>query len=172
MRHKIYGKQLGRDKNQRTALFKNLVQALLIHGSIQTTEAKAKAIKGMVDKIINQAKNKNTQRLLQSFFIQKEIREKLIKEIAPNLGDRQSGYTSLVRLGNRSGDGAMMVRMSLLVSEKGKVQSEKSANTSEVESEVKSESDTSEVSTRKAKKPSKRAKTAKTASKKGANKKS
>ena len=117
MRHRVYGKHLGRNVDGRTALFKNLVQALLIHGSIETTETKAKSIKGLVDKIINQAKSKNTQRLLQTFFNSKEIREKLVKEIAPNMKERNSGYTSVVKLGQRRGDNAMMVRMSLLIEE-------------------------------------------------------
>lgn len=134
MRHKVYGKHLGRDKNQRTALFRNLVQALIINGSIQTTEAKAKAIKGEVDQLINQAKNRNTQRLLQTFLVNKKIEEKLIKEIVPSLKDRNSGYSSLVKLGKRLGDGAMMVRISLLGSDKGEVQSDKSAKDKKVES--------------------------------------
>ncbi|MBI2334821.1 hypothetical protein HYU96_03380 [Candidatus Daviesbacteria bacterium] len=91
MRHKVYGKHLGRDKNERTALFKNLVQSLFLHGSIQTTQAKAKAIKGLVDKIINKSKPKD-----------------------PRFRSRTSGYTSIVNLGPRKGDGAMMVKMTLL----------------------------------------------------------
>ncbi|TSC66760.1 MAG: large subunit ribosomal protein L17, partial [Microgenomates group bacterium Gr01-1014_80] len=122
MRHRVYGKHLGRNKDERTALFKNLVQALIIHGSIETTETKARAIKGLVDKIINQAKSKNTQRLLQSFLNSKEIREKLVKEIAPNMKGRNSGYTSVVKLGQRKGDNAMLVRMSLLVEESKKME--------------------------------------------------
>lgn len=117
MRHRVYGKHLGRNKDERTALFRQLVQYLLIHGSIETTEAKAKAIKGLVDKIINQAKSKNTQRLLQTFFNSKEMREKLVKEIAPSMKERNSGYTSVVKMGQRYGDSAMMVRMSLLMEE-------------------------------------------------------
>ena len=117
VRHKIYGKHLGRDKNEREALFKNLVQALLVSGSIQTTETKSKAIKGLVDKIVNQAKSKNTQRFLQTFLVNKQTREKLIKEIAPSLKGRNSGYTSVVKLGPRQGDNAMMVRMKLLMEE-------------------------------------------------------
>ncbi|MBI3109746.1 50S ribosomal protein L17 [Candidatus Daviesbacteria bacterium] len=114
MRHKVYGKHLGRDKNERAALFKNLVGSLILHGSIQVSEAKAKAIKGLVDKIINQAKTPNTRRLLQTFLTSKKIQEKLIQEVIPVLKSRTSGYTSLVKLGPRQGDGAMMVRMSLL----------------------------------------------------------
>lgn len=119
MRHRVYGKKLGRNANERTTLFRQLVQDLILHGSIQTTETKAKAVKGLVDKIINQAKSKNTQRLLQTFFNNKQIREKLVKDIAPNLKDRTSGYTSVVKLGQRKGDNAMVVRMSLLLSEEG-----------------------------------------------------
>jgi large subunit ribosomal protein L17 len=114
VRHRVYGKHLSRDKNQRTALFKSLVGSLFIHGHIETTETKAKAVKGLVDKIINQAKSKDTQRLVTAYLVNKQIQEKLIKEIVPVLKDRNSGYTSIVKLGNRLGDGAMVVRMQLL----------------------------------------------------------
>lgn len=106
MRHNVNGKKLGRDKNERTALFKNLVRSLILHGSIITTEVKAKAIKGLVDKMINQAKKKSTTQF---------------KEIIPRLKTRVSGYTSVVKLGPRQGDGAMMVKMSLLLETVSKV---------------------------------------------------
>ncbi len=115
MRHRVYGKHLGRDKNQRASLFKNLVGALILHGSIETTEAKAKAVKGLVDKIITQAKSKNTQRLVSQFLTQRSIQEKLFKEVIPAVKARNSGYTSIVKLGGRLGDSAMKVRMSLLM---------------------------------------------------------
>ncbi len=117
MRHRVYGKKLGRNKNERTALFKSLVQSLLTYGTIVTSEAKAKAVKGLVDKVINLAKNKNTQRLLQAYLVNKGLRMRLIKEIAPKLDDRISGYTTLLRLGVRKGDKTMMVRMSIIHSE-------------------------------------------------------
>lgn len=125
MRHKVYGRKLGRNKNERDSLFKSLLESLILHGSIQTTEAKAKSIKGLVDKIINQAKNTNTQRFIQSSLTHPKVSEKLIKEIVPSLKNRSSGYTSLVRLGPRQGDGAMMVKMSLLMSEEKKIKSTK-----------------------------------------------
>ncbi|EKD91535.1 MAG: ribosomal protein L17 [uncultured bacterium] len=118
MRHRVYGKHLGRDKNQRTALFKNLVQSLILWEKIETTQAKAKAIKGLVDKIINQAKTPATRRLVSQFLVKKETQEKLIKDIAPRLKSRTSGYTSVVKLGRRLGDGTMMVSMRLLTEEK------------------------------------------------------
>ena len=58
MRHKVYGKHLGRDKNQRTALFRGLVRSLFLQGSITTTDTKAKAVKGMVDRLITKSKDK------------------------------------------------------------------------------------------------------------------
>lgn len=131
MRHRVYGKKLGRNKNERTALFKSLVQSLLTYGTIETSEAKAKAVKGLVDKVINLARNKNTehkntQRLLQSYLINKGLQERLIKEIAPKLDDRVSGYTTLLKLGARAGDKTKMVRMSLIHSEQLKPLEKKS----------------------------------------------
>ena len=117
MRHRLYGKHLGRNKDERDVLFKNLVQSLILHGSIQTSEAKAKAIKGLIDKIINLAKSKTSQRLLQAYLINESLRERLIKEILPKLENRVSGYTSLIRLGRRLGDNTMVVKMSLIGAE-------------------------------------------------------
>lgn len=117
MRHRVYGKKLGRNKNERTTLFKGLVQQLVLHGTITTTEAKAKAIKGLVDKIINLAKSKNSQRLLQAYFTNKALQERLVKEIAPSLGNRVSGYTSMIRMGVREGDRTTLVKMSIIGNE-------------------------------------------------------
>lgn len=114
MRHRVYGKHFGRNKDQRRALFKGLVYSLFSYGTIQTSEVKAKAIKGLVDKIINLAKNKNAKMQLQSFLTDKGLRERLTKEIIPNLGARTSGYTQVVRLGARPGDQTTIVKMSLI----------------------------------------------------------
>lgn len=117
MRHRVYGKHLGRNKNQRTALFKGLLSSLIIHQSIETTEPKAKAIKPLIDRIINNAKSPTAKRLVSEFFNQKSVEQKLAEEILPRLGERTSGYASVVRVGRRLGDGAMIVRMSLLLEE-------------------------------------------------------
>ena len=127
VRHRVYGRHLGRDKNQRQALFKSLVRSLFTYGTIETSETKVKAIKGLVDKLINLAKNKNTQHMIQSFFTTKALRERIIKEVAPKLSDRQSGYTSTIRVGSRAGDNAMVVRMSLINNEKLKPFEKKSS---------------------------------------------
>lgn len=114
MRHRVYGKKLGRTKNERTALFRNLVQSLIISESIETTQTKAKAIKGLVDRLVNQAKTPATRRLVSQFLTNKTFADKLIKDIAPRLEGRSSGYTSLVKMGRRLGDSSMIVRMSLM----------------------------------------------------------
>lgn len=117
MRHRVYGSKLGRNTKDRTALFKSLVQALFIHGTITTTETKAKAIKGLVDKIINLAKSKNTQYLLQTFLAPKPLQERLVKDIVPKVSGRTSGYTSIIRVNSRVGDNTRMVRMSIIGAE-------------------------------------------------------
>lgn len=117
MKHRVYGKYLGRDKDERDRLFKSLVQSLFLHGTIITSTSKAKAIKGLVDKVINLAKEKHSQIRLESFITDKDLRDRLIKEIVPKLASRTSGYTSLIRLGQRFGDKTMMVRMSLIGAE-------------------------------------------------------
>ncbi len=118
MRHNVYGKKLGRNRDERDLLFKSLVSHLLSHGTIETTESKAKAIKGLVDHIITLAKNKTSRRLIQSYVANKALRERLISDVLPKVSDRISGYTSLVKLGRRLGDNTMMVRMSLIGAEK------------------------------------------------------
>lgn len=116
MRHRVYGKHLSKNKDERDRLFKNLVCSLFTYGTIETSWAKAKAIKGLVDRVINLAKEKRN-RHLQSFLTDKNLRERLIKEIIPKMGNRTSGYTSMVRIGARAGDQAMMVKMSLIGAE-------------------------------------------------------
>jgi large subunit ribosomal protein L17 len=114
VRHRVYGKHLGRTKNERTTLFKGLVRSLILWEKIETTEAKAKSIKGLVDKLINQAKSPTTRRLISQFLFEKPIQEKLVKDIAPRLKNRTSGYVSITRLGKRLGDGGVLVQMKLL----------------------------------------------------------
>lgn len=117
MRHRVYGRHLGRNKDQRDNLFKGLVRALLLHGTIQTSSAKAKSVKGLVDKIINLAKDKKID-ILKTFVTDKSLRDRLIRDIVPKEGAKTSGFTSMVRLGKRPGDQTMMVRMSLIGAEK------------------------------------------------------
>ncbi len=115
MRHRVYGKHLGRSKDQRTALFKSLVRSLILEESIKTTKPKAKAVIGLVDKIITQAKSETSKRLVSQFLTHKTVTDKLSNELLPRLKSRTSGYTSLVKIGPRLGDGAMIVKLSLIL---------------------------------------------------------
>lgn len=90
------------------------MQELFLHGTITTSVAKASAIKGTVDKVINLAKNKTTQRIIQSFFSDKLLQDRIINEIAPKLNNRTSGYTSSMKVKVQQGDRTTLVKMSLI----------------------------------------------------------
>ncbi len=124
MRKNVFGRQFSRDTNQRKSLFKSLLSALILQESIETTLEKAKAIKGDADKIINLAKRGNEK--LATQFLQRrldiEALNKVIKDLAPRLKDRTSGYTRIIKLGRRFSDNAAMVVMEWVVK---KVESEK-----------------------------------------------
>lgn len=121
MRHRVYGRHLGRDRDRRKALFRNLIRSLILFESIETTQAKAQAIKGFMDRIINQAKAPTTRRLVSQFLSDAQITDKLVKDLLPRLKTRSSGFCSTIRVGKRLGDGAMMVQMRLLLEEEKKV---------------------------------------------------
>lgn len=113
MRHRVFGRKLGRDKSARKALFRSLLFSLILRGEIKTTEAKAKAIKGLVDKLVNRAKQKTLQarKVVFAFLQNKKVVNKLVDEIAPKFANRPSGFTRILRLGKREGDQAMIVKM-------------------------------------------------------------
>ena len=116
MRHRVKGKQLNRDAQHRRALYKNLISALIINGEIKTTHAKAKAIQPNVDKLISTAKKGKLhhRRQVDAVLNRTKLVNKLVDEIAPNTGKRQSGFTRIVKIGKRRGDKAMMVRIELV----------------------------------------------------------
>jgi large subunit ribosomal protein L17 len=116
MRHRVQTKQLGRNTKQRQALFKSLVRDLLTHGSITTTQAKAKTIRPIAEKIITKAKVDSiaTRRHLHLFFGKRDAVNTLVDRIAPAFAGRSSGYTRIVFVGNRRGDNAEMVKLELV----------------------------------------------------------
>lgn len=110
MKKRIFGRKLKRDANERKALFKGLMSSLVLNEKIETTEAKGKAIKGEIDKLVTKAKKENVlARRLLSPKLSPEALEKMIRDIAPRFSRRQGGYTRTVRLGKRFGDDASMV---------------------------------------------------------------
>ena len=120
MRHRKKGKKLNRNTAQRKALFKGLIQALIVHEEIKTTQAKAKAIKGLTGKLITKAKkgSLHVRRQLLAFLQNKKAVSKLMDEIAPRFMKRQGGFTRIVTLGKRRGDDVMMVKLELVETRK------------------------------------------------------
>lgn len=109
MRKNVFGRQFKRDTNERKSLFKSLVTALVFQERIKTTEAKAKAVKRLADRVITHAKKGETAgQLLKSYLPDLAI-QKVISQIAPRFLKRQGGYTRIIRLGRRFSDKASMV---------------------------------------------------------------
>ena len=116
MRHRVKGKKLSRSTNQRQALFKSQVSSLILKSQIKTTEAKAKAIKGLIDKLITKAKkgSLSARRQVLSFLPNKKVVNQLFDVIAPATKDRSSGFTRVIRLGRRRGDNTQMAKIELI----------------------------------------------------------
>jgi len=116
MRHKVAGRKLGRDTGHRRAMYRNLVTDLLDYEKITTTEAKAKEVRGLTEKMITLGKKGglHSRRQALSFIIDKKIAEKVFTELAPRYAERPGGYTRITKLGPRLGDGAAMVQLELV----------------------------------------------------------
>ena len=109
-------RKLGRTSDQRKALLRNQVTNLLYNGKIVTTEAKAKEVRCIADKMITLGK-KNTlhsRRQALSYITDKEVVYKLFEEIAPKYADRNGGYTRVLKMGPRRGDAAEMAIIELV----------------------------------------------------------
>jgi len=115
-------KKLGRDSSARKALFRDLVTDLFIYERIQTTEAKAKEVRPIAEKLITLAKrgDLHARRQVAAFVRKEEAGEgkdaiqKLFSDLAPRYADRQGGYTRILKLGPRRGDSADMVYLELV----------------------------------------------------------
>jgi len=116
MRHNIVGRSLSRDSGHRKALYRNLVTALLKHEKIVTTEAKAKEIRGMAEKMITLGKQSglHSYRQALTFITDKKVAEKIFAELGPRYKERAGGYTRIVKLEPRLGDNAPMVQLELV----------------------------------------------------------
>ena len=116
MRHHRAGKKLGRDSAHRKALYANLAGALIEHGRIKTTEAKAKAVRPIAEKMITLGRRGDlaARRQAVAFLRSKDVVHKLFAEVAPLFKDRPGGYTRIVKLGPRPGDAAEMAYLELV----------------------------------------------------------
>ena len=116
MRHQRSGRKLGRNSAHRKALYSNLAGALIEHGRIQTTEAKAKAVKPFAEKMITLGKrgDLHARRQALAALRSNDIVHRLFADVAPRFSDRPGGYTRIVKLGPRQGDAADMVYLELV----------------------------------------------------------
>ena len=116
MRHQVAGRRLGRSSGHRKALYRNLVTELLKHEKITTTEAKAKEVRSLAEKMITLGKEGklHSYRQVLAFMMDKHAVEKLFTVVAPRYAERPGGYTRITKLGPRLGDGAPMVQLELV----------------------------------------------------------
>ena len=128
MRHRVAHRKLGRVTEHRLSLLRNQAQALLRHGRISTTVAKAKELRPFVERLITVAKRGiadggdtiravNARRAVRRDLADRDVAARLFDTIAPRFSDRPGGYTRLLRTGFRRGDAAEMAQVELLGSE-------------------------------------------------------
>ncbi len=116
MRHAKRGRKLSRDAQHRKVMLGTMAGQLIQHGRIKTTAPKAKELRGVVDRLINTAKADDlaSRRRAVKILKDKEIVRRLFEDVAPELDDRSSGYTRILKLGPRPGDGAEQVYLELV----------------------------------------------------------
>ncbi len=116
MRHRKKGKILDRAKAPREAMLRNLAASLIIYEKVKTTEAKAKALKPFVEPMITKSKSgslHDRRELHKKLYMENAVK-KLMEELGPRYKDRNGGYTRIVKLGTRQGDGAKIVQIELV----------------------------------------------------------
>ena len=117
MAHQIGGRKLSRKQGPRLALYRNLTVSVLRYERVKTTEAKAKEIRGRVERMITLAKRGDLaarRTVISELPDEPLVIRKLFDEIAPKYADRTSGYTRLVHVGQRAGDAAPIVQIELV----------------------------------------------------------
>ena len=116
MRHAKRGRKLSRDAQHRNLMLGTMAGQLIKHGRIKTTAPKAKELRGVVDRLINTAKKDDLAARRQAVKVLKDktIVRRLFEDVAPELDDRDSGYTRILKLGPRLGDGAEQVYLELV----------------------------------------------------------
>jgi large subunit ribosomal protein L17 len=119
MRHNKAGRRLGRTTSHRIAMFRNMVTSLLNHERVVTTDAKAKEIRSVAEKMITLGKRGDLHAMRQAaaYIREKSVVTKLFSTIAPRDKDRQGGYTRIIKLGQRLGDAAPLSVIELVEEE-------------------------------------------------------
>ena len=116
MGRRIAGRRLNRSSGYRRAMYRNLVTDLLNYEKITTTEAKAKQVRSLTEKMITLGKEGglHSRRQALSFIFSKRVTDKVFADLASRYAERSGGYTRIIKLGPRLGDGAAMVQLELV----------------------------------------------------------
>jgi len=116
MRHRAKGRQLSRTREHRKALLRNMAMSLFRHERIVTTTAKAKELRPFAERLITLARrgDLHARRLVERRIQDREVLKRLFSEIGPRFAARPGGYTRILRMGHRVGDGAEKARIELL----------------------------------------------------------
>jgi len=119
MRHRNAHRKLSRNTSHRRSLLRNLVTDLLDHGRLMTTLPKAKEIRPLAEKMITLGKRDSlhARRQLEAYLLREAVAKKVFETIAPRFAGRNGGYSRIIKLGNRKGDGADLAIIELLGSE-------------------------------------------------------
>jgi len=113
MKHLKKGKILDRKKEPRKALLRNLATNLILYEKIKTTEAKAKALKPIIEKLITKGKagDLHARRELMKYLYLENAVKKVLEDLSPRYKERKGGYTRIIKLGSRQGDAAKIVQI-------------------------------------------------------------
>ncbi len=116
MRHRVSGRQFGRDSSHRAAMFRSMITSFFEHEKIETTTMKAKELRPMVEKLISKAREKNIHHLREVLKVvrNKDVAFHLFDSIAPRFVSRPGGYTRIIKTRRRIGDGAEMAVLELV----------------------------------------------------------
>jgi large subunit ribosomal protein L17 len=116
MRHRAKGRQLSRTSSHKRAMLNNMATSLFQHDRVVTTEAKAKELRPFAEKLITLARrgDLHARRLVERRIKDREVLGRLFAEIGPRFAARPGGYTRILKIGHRPGDGADVARIELL----------------------------------------------------------
>jgi large subunit ribosomal protein L17 len=116
MRHNKKGKIFGREKGPRESMLRNLAQSVILYENVNTTLAKAKAVRPLVEKLITTGRTKSllTRRTLSRVLTIESAVNKVLEELGPRYATRPGGYTRIIKLGTRAGDGAEIAQLQLI----------------------------------------------------------
>ncbi|MCX6375897.1 MAG: 50S ribosomal protein L17 [Armatimonadetes bacterium] len=116
MRHRVAGRKFGLPSDQRRALLKGLLRSLIKHGTIQTTETRAKDLRSIAEKVITTARTNDlhSRRQARRWLNDEDMVKELFDTVAPKYTGRTGGYTRITKIGFRRGDAAPMVKLELI----------------------------------------------------------